>query len=119
MKRCAKCGRTHTNSVMTCDCGHNLPLESNEEKKINPIGTKAKSNGHGYGGGEYRSYPALQTVGAIYGVIGWLILIAGVLAGVFLASQAFRYQEPGMGDTHIGRMGIRWLYFSLTHVSFT
>jgi hypothetical protein len=93
MKRCAKCGASHDDEVAFCDCGADIRLTLSEEVKK---GSGARSTGSGYKTHESR-YPALDAVGSAYAFLGWLVIVSGILFGIFSIFVGYRADGFGAG----------------------
>ena len=68
MKRCPKCGRTHEDAVISCDCGQNLSNEQKVEKHY------SSSSSYNY---EYK-YPALISISKILKFIAYVVLLVSI-----------------------------------------
>lgn len=74
-----------TTSPNNSDISPRFALPSGEAER----GASARSTGSGYETHESR-YPALHAVGSAYAFLGWLVIIGGILFGLFSVALASR-----------------------------
>src|SRR5262245_39351696 len=93
---CTRCGRRVPSNRKKCPhCGLEFYPSDNSETETENLFSQEEA--------KYEPYPALRTVGSIYGILGWVTLVGSVILGLFLGGTALNDGGFLMAFINFGR----------------